>query len=61
MTTQKLVAISQEEYRELLRKAEEYDKMISARRKGAEIANNISPEERTARAKKAAAARWGKK
>lgn len=41
-------------------KAELYDKMIEARRKGAEITNNISPEARKERARKAALARWHK-
>jgi hypothetical protein len=41
-------------------KAELYDKMIEARRKGAEITNNISLEARKERARKAALARWHK-
>lgn len=41
-------------------KARLYDEMIESRRKGAEIVNNISPEARRARAKKAAEARWKK-
>lgn len=47
-----------EDYAELERKANAYDAMIEARRRGAAKANAISPEERTARAKKAAAKRW---
>ena len=42
------------------KKADLYDKMIETRRKGAQKTNNISPEQRRLRAKKAAAARWGK-
>lgn len=43
-----------------LKKVELYDKMIADRRKGADAINAISAEERKARAKKAAAARWAK-
>lgn len=47
-------------FSEMAQKATAYDKMIEARRKGAEKANAISAEERKARAKKAAKARWQK-
>lgn len=45
---------------ETVRKAALYDKMIEDRRKGARAVNSISAEERKARAKKAAKARWSK-
>lgn len=41
-------------------KAKLYEKMIEARRRGAEATNNVPQEVRTARAKKAALARWKK-
>ena len=52
--------ISQERYDELLEKERQFDKYLADRRKGAAKINNISPEERKARARKAAAARWAK-
>lgn len=53
--------ISQKRYDELLKKEKQLDKYLADRRKGAAKANNISPEERQARARKAAAARWANK
>ena len=53
--------ISQKRYEELLEKERQFDKYLADRRKGAAKINNISAEERKARAKKAAAARWAKK
>lgn len=47
-------------FAEIEKKAFLYDKMIADRRKGADKINAISAEERKARAKKAAAARWSK-
>lgn len=41
-------------------KAQLYEKLIESRRKGARMTNNISPEARKARAKKAVEARWKK-
>lgn len=52
--------ISESELAELREKAEKYDKMIEARRKGAMVTNSVSKEELRARAKKAVAARMAK-
>ena len=52
--------ISQARYDELLEKEKIADKFIADRRKGAGKINDISPEEKHARAKKASAARWAK-
>lgn len=56
-----MVEISESELKELRDKAQKYDQMIAARRKGAKMANAISAEERSERAKKAVAARWAKR
>ena len=53
----KIVGIPEDEYKELLRKSKEYDKMTEWRRKGANTINNISAEARRERAKKAVEAR----
>lgn len=53
--------ISQERYNELLEKERQLEKYLTDRRKGAAKINAISKEERQARARKAAAARWAKK
>ena len=50
--------ISQKRYDKLLKKEKLADKYLADRRKGAAKINAISAEEKTARAKKAAAARW---
>ena len=55
-----MMAIPDEEYAELKRKAKLYDEMVAARKRGAEKANSISPEERRLRAKKAVEARIAK-
>lgn len=47
-------------FAEIERKAHLYDKMVEARRRGAEKANAVSADERKARAIKAAKARWAK-
>lgn len=54
------IAVDEKYFEDIRRKALLYDKMVDARRKGAQKTNNITPEQRSARAKKAAAARWGK-
>jgi hypothetical protein len=55
-----IVSIEQEELDELRRKAELYDKMVEARRRGAMKTNSISKEALSARNKKASMARWNK-
>lgn len=58
MTVEKMVAIPEIEYNELIRKAGAYDKMNVGSSKGGKNAwANLSPEERSARAKKAVEAR----
>jgi hypothetical protein len=47
--------------KEIAEKLAKYEKMIEARRRGAEKTNSIPPEARKERAKKAAQARWSKK
>lgn len=55
------ISISLQEYKELIRKAEAYDKMnIGSRIGGKKSSANMTPEERSARAKKAVQARIAK-
>lgn len=58
MTVEKMVAIPESEYNELVRKAKAYDKMNAGSSKGGKKTwANLTPEERSARAKKAVQAR----
>lgn len=55
------VSISLQEYKELVRKAEAYDKMNAGAKVGGKKSSaNMTPEERSARAKKAVQARIAK-
>lgn len=51
------ISVPEERYIELVSKANAYDEMIASRRRGAEKANAVSAEVRSARAKKAVQAR----
>lgn len=44
--------------KEIAEKLAKYEEMVAARRRGAEKTNNIPPEARKERARKAAQARW---
>lgn len=58
MAVKKMIAILESEYNELVRKAEAYDKMNAGSSKGGKNAwANLTPEERSIRAKKAVQAR----